>query len=193
MLLIYHKKEYLKKSYWDERATLLLNQNLSFSDKLNEYIIERKITIATLYIDKLKPRIVCDAGCGSGAVLIPLAKKYPEITFYAVDFSEENLKQVRSKKPTNITIIETVVWKLPLDHKEIDFLFSFDVLYHLTLEQKRLSLNEYSRVAKEHYANFRGEELTNLFHYEFLFRKLRLPRIIRDKFTIYYTKKNEWS
>jgi ubiquinone/menaquinone biosynthesis C-methylase UbiE len=184
-----HKKEYLQKEYWDKRNTALLNQNLSFSDKLNEYIIERKIDIATAFIEKLQPTTVLDAGCGAGSVLLPLAQKYSHITFYAVDFSLENIKQISPL--SNVRIFRKDVWNLPFRNQEIDFLFSFDVLYHLTLEQKRLTLNEYSRVAKKHYVNFRGEELTALFHYEFLFRKLRLPRFIRDKLTIYYAKKGE--
>ena len=185
------RKEYQRINYWDERSTALLNQNLSFSDKLNKYIIERKTVLANKLIVKYQPKTVCDAGSGSGAVLIPLAVKYPRIHFYAVDFSQKNLNQLISLNIANINVCRADVWKLPFSYHEIDLLFSFDVLYHLTLEQKKMALNEFYRVAKENYVNFRGEEITVLFHYEFLFRKLRLPRFLRDKLTIYYTKKKE--
>lgn len=181
------KKEYLNKKYWDNRSTRLLNQNLSFSDRLNEYIIETKISLAEQMFKEYKPQTVADAGCGVGAVVVPLAKKYQSIDFFAIDFSERNLEQLPSLP--NLSIVNSVVWDMPFPAGEIDLLFSFDVLYHLLCDQKRLTLNEFHRVSKHYYCNFRGEEITPLFYYEFLFRKLRLPELIRDRLTIHFTAK----
>ena len=183
------RSEYQEEKYWDERSTVLLNQNLSFSDKLNEYFISRKTAIAIQIIEKHKPKTILDAGCGSGAVLIPLSKKYTNIQFYAIDFSQENLKQIPISK--NIITHKTDVWNLPFNNREIDLLFSFDVLYHLTNEQKMNTLNEYYRVSKQQFYHFRGEEITVLFHYDFMFKKLRLPSLFRDRLTLFFTKRIE--
>lgn len=182
------RKEYQNSYYWDGRSSELSNQNLSFSDKLNIYIIERKIKVINSFIEEYKPKTVLDAGCGVGSVLIPLTKKYPNIHFYAVDFSEKNIKQIPSLY--NIQVFKSVVWDLSFKDKEIDFLFSLDVLYHLTSNQKRLTLNEYNRISKRYCCNFRGEEFTTLFNYEFMFRKLRIP-LFRDKIILFFTKRND--
>ncbi len=183
------KEEYLKKEYWDNRASNILNQNLSFSDNINNYYISRKINIIEYLITQINPNCILDLGCGSGAILNPLVKKFNNIIFYAIDFSKENLKNIVDLP--NVIKIKTDSWKIPLKDLKIDFLFCLDVFFHLTLIQKANTLSEIFRVSNKYYLNFRGEELSSVFYYEFMFRKLKIPYIIKDELVLFYTKRNE--
>lgn len=183
------KEEYLKKEYWDNRASNILNQNLSFSDNINNYYISRKINIIEYLITQINPNCILDLGCGSGAILNPLVKNFNNIIFYAIDFSKENLKNIVDLP--NVIKIKTDSWKIPLKDLKIDFLFCLDVFFHLTLIQKANTLSEIFRVSNKYYLNFRGEELSSVFYYEFMFRKLKIPYIIKDELVLFYTKRNE--
>ena len=82
--------------------------------------------------------IVLDLGCGSGRILIPLAKKRPDVKFVGVDISEDMLKEFIKKKPKkcrNISLIRADYNNLEYLKKKIpyaDVILSFQAIQFIS-------------------------------------------------------------
>jgi len=185
-------EKYAQNSYWDKRVTPILNQNLNYSDKINQYLIDRKIWIVEQLIKKLNPKSVLDAGCGSGGVLIPLAEKYyGTIDWYGIDFSKGNIQELkRNNNSRNIIATIDNITKIHYTKKSFDLLFSFDVLCHLKFNMVFDAITEFHRVSKNQCYVFDALEYTILPKYHFMFSKI-FPQKIADYLTIKYSKKIE--
>jgi len=90
-------------------------------------------------LEKLRDKIVLDAGCGMGRfmeVVQPYAKEVIGIDLsFAVDSAYENLK-----KFDNVHIIQADVFNLPLKNNTFDYIYSIGVLHH-TPDTKKAFMN----------------------------------------------------
>ncbi|MCS6801398.1 MAG: class I SAM-dependent methyltransferase [Chloroflexota bacterium] len=86
---------------------------------------------------------VLDAGCGTGANLIFLARYGRPV---GVDLSREALRFAATRRPE--AIARASVGALPFADESFDLVTSFEVLYHLAVEDDRLALAEMARVTR---------------------------------------------
>jgi len=88
-------------------------------------------------LEKLRDKIVLDAGCGMGRfmeVVQPYAKEVIGVDLsFAVDSAYENLK-----KFDNVHIIQADVFNLPLKKNTFDYIYSIGVLHHTPDTKKAL-------------------------------------------------------
>lgn len=99
------------------------------------------------FIQRIKPKIVLDAGCGSGDYLLYLAKTSKKI--YGIDFSEMGcrLSINKTKKFNNVFIKKAdLSKKLIFRNSYFDFILCTEVLEHI----KDISsvLSEFKRILK---------------------------------------------
>ncbi len=92
-----------------------------------------------------------EIGCGNGDFLIGLAKKYPELFFMGIDFSEEQIKLAKGyiEDCKNINYEFGNVLNLELKDNSFDTVFFINTFHHIKLEDQRKTLGELSRIAKE--------------------------------------------
>jgi len=185
-------EQYDDPTFWDKRATEILNQNINYPDNINRYFIDRKIYIIDTIIKNYYFKSILDAGCGAGSVLIPLAKKYPKIKFYAVDFSKENIRQVEKYDLDNVITLTHDIEHIPIPTKCVDFLFSFDVLCHITFPKMNNVIKEFHRVSKTQCYSFHALEYSILPLYYFMFsRMIPLPKKLITELSLRFSKRVE--
>lgn len=193
-------KRFADKTFWDNRNTPLGNQNRFYADELNRYAIERKKFIIDQLIQKYDPTQIVDFGCGSGAVMIPLVKKYPTKHFIGIDFSLNNLNNLEDRlhEYHNYSVFLRDISDIHLRDDlynyfgKIDFGYSLDVLCHLTYSSLVVALQNIVGSCENVYYVFHAVEYSNLFRYKFLFDKLKfLPKTLRTKLILHFTKKSE--
>jgi len=181
---------YDNPKYWDNKATELLNQNPAYPDKINRYLINRKIFIIEEIINKINPFSIIEMGCGVGSVLIPLAKKFPKKRFHGVDFSKENLNQLQKTTLDNVSSYLSDISETKLYPKSFDFLYSLDVLCHLKFDKILKAVNEFHRISKKQYYVFHGLEYCILPYFYFVFSRLRNKKLA-IKLTLRFSKRAE--
>jgi len=98
-------------------------------------------------IEKYKPKIILDAGCGRGFYLygISLYKFVKEI--HGIDISEKYLKIARSiNKDKKVKIKKSSIYKIPYKNNFFDLIVCSEVLEHLEYDKK--AIKELYRVLK---------------------------------------------
>ena len=96
-------------------------------------LLYRKV-LSQLKLYNLKDCLV-DVGCGSGNLIIQVAKKYPSLDLIGVDLSSEILELAKKKVVEN-NLNEKIVFKigsvenLPFPDKSVDFILSTLSLHH---------------------------------------------------------------
>jgi SAM-dependent methyltransferase len=105
----------------------------------------RRATASLLdtYLEPGKNRRVLDAGCGTGANLTFLARYGRPV---GIDLSAEALKFARCRKPD--AMARGTVGALPFADGSFDLITSFEVIYHLAVEDDRRAVEELARVAR---------------------------------------------
>ena len=86
---------------------------------------------------------ILDAGCGTG-LLAKKLEEYGDVT--GLDFSNEALKYARRR---GIKTVHGSVVKLPFKANTYDLVTSIDVIYHNSIKEDQVALNELYRVLKE--------------------------------------------
>lgn len=78
--------------------------------------------------NKKDKTVVVDLGCGSGCLLIPLAKKFPQHTFigYDWDYIPFGIAKFRCRKISNITLFRCSFMKV--SHKNADLILYFGIM-----------------------------------------------------------------
>ncbi len=123
------------KEYWSRRVkeksfiSAVLNQghlkyiNFYYSEWINKLIF------------RLLPssvRKVADIGCGAGRLVLPLANKFEVV---GVDISFDMLltlkERLKSKRDTNISIVNASVSQIPFKKNTFDCIISTEVIFHL--------------------------------------------------------------
>ena len=96
-------------------------------------LLHRKV-LSQLKLYNLKDSLL-DVGCGSGNLIIQVAKKYPSLDLIGVDLSSEILELAKKKAIEN-NLNEKIVFKigsvesLPFPDKSVDFILSTLSLHH---------------------------------------------------------------
>lgn len=94
----------------------------------------------------LKPKVILDAGCGTGAVTAQLQKRYPDAQLIAIDHSPDMLAYAKAHCP-NLTYHCTDAAVLPLPDQSVDLVFAnFLVPWHADITSL---LREWKRVLRE--------------------------------------------
>jgi SAM-dependent methyltransferase len=79
---------------------------------------------------------VLEAGCGTGAQTVHLARKSPDALFTSVDISEDSLAKARKKIEalgfSNVSFLQADIFNLPFEYESFDHIFMCFVLEHLT-------------------------------------------------------------
>ncbi len=86
---------------------------------------------------------ILDAGCGTGGLLVKLAK-YGNV--YGIDISSEGIKLAKKRDLKNLQV--GTVTALPYKNNFFDVVVCIDVLYHQKVTDDAKALAEFSRVLK---------------------------------------------
>lgn len=71
----------------------------------------------------LKPKVILDAGCGTGSMSSRLQAHYPQAQVLALDLSEDMLRHMREQDKQN-SLICADAGKLPLRNQSVDLIFA---------------------------------------------------------------------
>lgn len=87
----------------------------------------RRLIFAT--IAKLKPKSICDVGCGNAELLSLIRRRFPDIVLYGADLSPEVVSKNRERNPT----MKFEVLNLEEGHFEVecDLVICSEVVEHL--------------------------------------------------------------
>ncbi|OHA70176.1 MAG: hypothetical protein A3F15_00350 [Candidatus Wildermuthbacteria bacterium RIFCSPHIGHO2_12_FULL_40_12] len=142
-----------------------------------------------------------EIGCASGPNLFLLAQKFPGVSFYGIDISNNAIKEgkrfLEDRKIKNVTLINSRADNLKfLKDKSIDIVFSDAILIYIDKNKIKYILKEMTRIAKkliiilelcaDRVSYYDGHWIHN---YKSLFRKLisnkkikisRIPKEIWD-------------
>jgi len=125
-----------KKNYFD-----LIDKN--YQSRIDMIRFHSILTI----INKIKPKIALDAGCGTG-IYLPIIAKTAKKT-YGIDFSEMGCEMARKHVKNNKNIIikkADLSKKLPFKDSYFDFILCSEVLEHI--KDYNLCLSELKRILK---------------------------------------------
>lgn len=99
-------------------------------------------------IETLAPGAVLDAGCGTGELLVTLARRWPQSRLVGLDLSPDMLELARGKDygRANVDLVEGSVYSLPFENESFDLLTNtISSHFYTNLPQ---ALSEFSRVAR---------------------------------------------
>ncbi len=83
-------------------------------------------------IDKENWQSVLDAGCGTGAVLELLSKKYPDREYTGIDISEKMIEVATKKNLPNVRFVQGDCEYLPFEKESFDAVICSQSFHHYT-------------------------------------------------------------
>ncbi len=91
---------------------------------------------------------IVDVGCGAGAIISALAKKFPQKEFLGVDISPNRLVEAKQKSEslTNINFHEASIYEIPIESNSVDFVYTRFLLEYLREPAKAIA--ELGRIIK---------------------------------------------
>ena len=98
-------------------------------------------------IKRINPDRLIDIGCGPGAFLEEVSKKFPDIQLNALDLSEEMIEKTRSRLPQNAIVTIGDSENMPLDDEQYKVVTCNLSLHHYPDPQK--AVNEMYRILKK--------------------------------------------
>jgi SAM-dependent methyltransferase len=79
----------------------------------------------------LEAKLVLDGGCGSGALTVELARRYPQTTFIGIDVNASIVEiQRKADDLPNLHIVRGSIFALPFRDETFDFVWSNGVIHH---------------------------------------------------------------
>lgn len=139
------------RQYWEDRAALFKDKNSTTDDIWLRELEIRNISENLEKINIPTDSKILDVGCGDGYSTITLAEKFPRISFYGIDFSENMIKiaYLRLKEKGIKNIDFQVGNVLELDNM---FNMDFDVVITdrclINLDSIELQKKAFSKIAK---------------------------------------------
>jgi ubiquinone/menaquinone biosynthesis C-methylase UbiE len=125
-----------------------------YTEKESCRLADQANTLASiLHSDTVYPpgSKVLEAGCGTGAQTIILARNNPDSRFLSVDISNDSLKtaaeRIRAGNVTNVNFQQADLFELPFESESFDHIFVCFVLEHL--EDPVAALVRLGRVLKK--------------------------------------------
>ena len=139
------------KQYWEERANLLKDKNSTTDDIWLRELEIQHISKTLSKINLPENGNVLDIGCGDGFSTISIAKKFPDIFFHGMDFSQNMITMANSRlERSGIKNMDFQVGDvLELDQKfskEFDAVITDRCL--INLESLQLQKKAFSKIAK---------------------------------------------
>lgn len=148
-----------ESAYWDAHTARSEQYGGDWSDPHDLVMVEHGLEPLLAELDystwpPTGPGRVFDLGCGTGRVLIPLARKYPSITWIGADSSPEMIRKVceemaEIKDPSHMGAVlvdgRTLVGA---DLYPFDGAYSLQLFQHLPPDAVRGYLSEIARVLK---------------------------------------------
>lgn len=117
----------------------------------NSYGIVKRFDYVERVINDLKPASILDFGCGTGELLtVPLAEKFPEITFIGADDDEASLEFARNKN-LHLTNLKFIDPSDIGDPDTFDLIIASEVIEHVEEPEELLTflkekLNDNGRI-----------------------------------------------
>lgn len=82
------------------------------------------------YLPEIEPKATLDIGCGGGATIARLAKKYPQTKVYGIDYSETSVElSQKFNEKIECEIVQGDVKKLPYNNEQFDLITAFETVY----------------------------------------------------------------
>lgn len=141
-------KYFLDALYWKNKAEFekqapMFKDTLSASD--GRYLIIEDVLAK--YVNEegesSEPAIIADIGCGKGAYLKNLIRKFPNFQYAAVDLSETVMSYIGNQK---IRINQGTLTNIPYDDNTFDFVYTCEALEHAVDIEN--AIKEMARVTK---------------------------------------------
>lgn len=92
--------------------------------------LEATIALTLHHLPEQPPERVLDVGCGTGALLAPLAERYPAARLVGVDPSREMLEIARGRLPAAVALVAGRAEALPVGDARFDLLASTSALHY---------------------------------------------------------------
>jgi len=138
-------KKQFKESYDKQAQTYDKTRS---ETRMGKFIDKLQIDFISKHIPKREGIRILEVGCGTGRILIPLAKRLKKLKrfkaeFYGIDPSLNMLNILRKKKKNlKINIKKGEIEKIPYKKDYFDVVYSIHVLMHM---------NKYDKAIKEMY------------------------------------------
>lgn len=97
-----------------------------------DMILENIMVLHAIDIDHR----TCEIGCGPGRILHRVARIYPDVQFVGIDVSASMIALGDDDRPDNVTTM-VVDPTQDIDAGQFDFIYTVEVLQHLTAPMKR--------------------------------------------------------
>lgn len=170
------KKEFLSR--YEKGASIYDEERLK--DYEGKKVLKEQLKILTKILKKHKPKKVLEAGCGTGRILLPLAKLGYNIEGF--DLSENMLKEL-NKKNSNVKTKIGDIEKIPYKDETFDLTYSITVLMHMSKIDK--AIKEMIRVTKKG-----GYIIFDLPNKESIWTKISILLNPKKKRSLLYSKKD---
>lgn len=139
------------KQYWEERANLFKDKNSTTDDIWLRELEIQHISKVLSEIDLPENANILDVGCGDGFSTISIAKKFPNISFHGIDFSQNMITMACSHlEKSGIKNVDFRVGDvLNLDQQfNIEFSVIITDRCLINLESLELQKKAFSKIAK---------------------------------------------
>lgn len=104
---------------------------------------------------------VLEIGCGTGNVLVAVARRHPDVELIGIDPDTAALDRARGKLPDRVRLEHAYADDLPLPDAHVDRVLSSLMFHHLPPDQQRGALREARRVLRPggslHLVDMEGE------------------------------------
>ncbi|MEK7187273.1 MAG: methyltransferase domain-containing protein [Patescibacteria group bacterium] len=134
-----------QKTKFENRTTHFFDRMASrYDSHISRFYFEslyQKI-VETIQEEKLvQPKMrVLDVACGTGEVVLRLARRYPESTFWGVDGSRQMITEAKNKigDLRNISFVVSNAEEVPFDEDSFDLIISSEAFHHFWEPQEVL-------------------------------------------------------
>lgn len=121
-------------------------QNGVRKNPLQRYWHGTKINFALKLLNNLVFKNCLDVGSASGYMISRVAKRYPDVRFYAIDAYAEAIEFAKKQYP-HISFIKAEAEKLPFKNNQFDLILYYETIEHVRDPKK--SMLEIKRVLKK--------------------------------------------
>ena len=117
-----------------------------FYDRRWSFYVEATIRETLARLSLRQTARVLDVGCGTGALLHELARRFPQTTLVGVDPVPEMLAVARRRLPASIELREAWAEELPFGNEEFDVVVSCNMFHYI--REPASALKQMSRVLR---------------------------------------------
>jgi len=127
------KESHVAKSFgfeWQMQHKGAFEKDAVFGRTLDEDI-EYFFNAFAIAPEQIKNKLVLDAGCGSGALTVELAKRFPDCTFVGLDINPAIMKVYENSIDLpNLYVVRASVFSIPFLEETFDLVWSNGVIHH---------------------------------------------------------------